>query len=103
MQSAETASRLKTVRTAPTCVCVTEQQLFLTIPDVALVLGTSREYLYEGIREGRFPRVNVGRSLRLPRSLIQGFVTEVIELGLSISLEDYAASWMAERAQAVAS
>lgn len=75
---------------------------FMDVPDVVVVLGRSKEYLYAGLREGRFPGVKFGRSWGIPRAFIRGFVADVVELGLTTSFEDYAASWIAQAQEGVA-
>jgi hypothetical protein len=75
---------------------------FMDVPDVVVVLGRSKEYLYTGLREGRFPGVKFGRSWGIPRAFIRGFVADVVELGLTTSFEDYAAKWIAQTQEGVA-
>lgn len=99
METADTAPRLRTVETA-TCTC--SSQPWMSVTEAAAAIGRSPEYLYAGLREGRFPGVKFGRSWSIPRAFIRGFVTEVLELLLTISFEDYAAAWMARAKQAVA-
>lgn len=104
METADSINPLKTVETAP-CACV--EPVVMSVPEAALMLGRSKEYLYAGLREGRFPCVTTGRGRSLPRAFMCAFVAEVVEAGLSISFEDFAAAWMAQattrQAQAVAS
>lgn len=75
---------------------------FMDVPDVVVVLGRSKEYLYAGLREGRFPGVKFGRSWGIPRAFIRGFVADVVELGLTTSFEDYAANWITQAQEGVA-
>lgn len=96
METADTAPRLRTVETAA-CMC-SSQHPWMSVTEAAMVIGRSPEYLYAGLREHRFPGVKFGRSWSIPRAFIRGFVTEVLELLLSISFEDYAAAWMARAA-----
>lgn len=101
METADTASRLQAVETAA-CTCAS-QQPWMSVTEAAMVIGRSPEYLYAGLREGRFPGVKFGRSWSIPRAFIRGFIAEVVELLLSISFEDYAAAWMSRaKAQEVA-
>ncbi|WP_329521093.1 hypothetical protein [Spirillospora sp. NBC_01491] len=69
----------------------------MAVPDVAVVIGRSREYLYGGLREGRFPGVKFGRAWGIPRQFVRDFVAEVVELGLVVDFEEYAESWRALR------
>lgn len=92
MQTAETAPTAETGRT--TCRCRVQQ--VVPVPDLVVTFGQSKEYFYEGLREGRFPGVKFGRSWAFPRDFVDGFIADVVELGLPISFEDYAAHWMAK-------
>lgn len=75
---------------------------FMDVPDVVAILGRSKEYLYVGLREGRFPGVKFGRTWGIPRAFIRGFIADVVELGLTTSFEDYAAKWIAQAQEGVA-
>lgn len=99
MQTAETATSTQTVEIA-SCACTS--QAFINVPDAANVFGRSKEYLYAGLREGRFPGVRFGRSWAIPRAFVQAFVAEVVELGVSISFEDFAAGWLTKSNKAAA-
>lgn len=92
-QSTSTAETVKTTDTEPA---------FMAVPDVGVMLGVSKEYLYAGLREGRFPGVRFGRTWGIPRAFIRGFIADVVELGLMTSFEDYAASWIAQAREGVA-
>jgi len=86
MQSADTPQTSQQTETAEPAV--------LSVQTVALMLGRSREYLYAGLREGRFPCVKFGRSRGIPAAFVRGFINEVVEQGLPIGFEEYAATWM---------
>lgn len=75
---------------------------FMDVPDVVAILGRSKEYLYAGLRQGRFPGVKFGRAWGIPRAFIRGFIADVVELGLTTSFEDYAAKWIAQAQEGVA-
>lgn len=75
---------------------------FMDVPDVVAILGRSKEYIYAGLREGRFPGVKFGRTWGIPRAFIRGFIADVVELGLTTSFEDYAANWLAQAQEGVA-
>jgi excisionase family DNA binding protein len=66
----------------------------MSVPEVATLLRRSPEYLYSGLREGRFPGTRFGRAWAIPRNFVRGFVTEVIELGEPISFEEFATQWL---------
>ena len=91
--STPTAEPVKTVDAEPA---------FMDVPDVVAILGRSKEYLYAGLREGRFPGVKFGRTWGIPRAFIRGFIADVVELGLTTSFEDYAAKWIAQAREGVA-
>src|SRR3954447_15589827 len=97
MQTTETLRRLKTVETTT---CARTSPVVISVPEAAAIIGGSKEYLYRGMREGRFPCVKTGRRRNLPASFVDGFVTEVIDAGLSISCEDYAGRWRPRRTTA---
>lgn len=73
----------------------------MTVPEAALAIGRSAEYLYAGLRTNRFPGAKFGRAWSIPRSFIRSFVIDVIERGLSVDFEAYAELWR-ENARAVA-
>lgn len=98
METAETASITKAAVTA-TCTCTAKP--FMSVAVGAKKIGRSAEYLYAGLREGRFPGVRFGRSWVLYTDFVQGFLTDVVERRLSISFEDYAADWLARAQEGV--
>lgn len=95
----ETAKTPQSTESTETVTCICTSPTWMTVPEVALVLGKSREYLYTGLREHRFPGVKFGRSWSVPRAFIRDFVADVFELGLSISFEDYAEAWQPKAAK----
>lgn len=74
----------------------------ISVSEAARRIRRSREYLYSGLREGRFPGTQFGRSWEMPREFIEAFVRDVLQRGLSISFEDYAADWRAKYSTEVA-
>jgi excisionase family DNA binding protein len=46
--------------------------LFLTVEQVAEVLGTSRTAAYDAIHRGEIPSVRFGRRIRIPRHALLG-------------------------------
>ena len=97
METADTAPRLTAVETA-TCTCTANP--WMTVPEAALALGRSDEYLYAGLRANRFPGAKFGRAWSIPRGFIRDFVSDVVERGLSIDFEEYAVAWKSQRAVA---
>jgi excisionase family DNA binding protein len=95
----QTAQSSPTVQ-APVCMCATGPSM--SVPEAARLIRRSREYLYSGLRAGRFPGTQFGRSWAMPREFVEGFVREVLQRGLSISFEDYAIAWRARSADEVA-
>jgi hypothetical protein len=96
---------METVPSIPTAEPVKNRDAepaFMDVPDVVVVLGRSKEYLYAGLRDGRFPGVKFGRTWGIPRAFIRGFIADVVELGLTTSFEDYAANWIAQAQEGVA-
>jgi excisionase family DNA binding protein len=68
----------------------------MSIAEAARLLGRSREYLYAGLREGRFPGAKFGRAWGISRAFVSGFLAEVVAVSLSMSFEDYAQYWLAQ-------
>ncbi len=97
METAAPVPRLTAVETTP-CTCTANP--WMTVPEAALALGRSVEYLYAGLRTNRFPGAKFGRSWNIPRSFIRDFVVDVVERGLSIDFEEYAVAWKSQRAVA---
>jgi hypothetical protein len=100
METADTTPRLTAVETT-TCTCTCTADPWMSVPEAALAIGRSAEYLYAGLRANRFPGAKFGRAWSIPRAFIRAFVADVLERGLSIDFEAYAAMWR-ENAQAVA-
>lgn len=49
---------------------LTDLPEFLTVPECAAFLGTSRGVIYDMVRRGELAGVRVGRLLRIPRSAL---------------------------------
>jgi excisionase family DNA binding protein len=79
--------------TAGSCECA--RKPFISVREVADLLDRSKEYLYAGLRERRFPGTQFGRAWEMPRAFVNGFIAE-IEAGSSVSFEKYAAAWLAK-------
>lgn len=78
--------------------CLCQSKPFMTVEAAALFLDMSVDYLHVGIREGRIPAHRFGRSYRLRRDFIHGFVTTPP----GAKFEDYAADWRARNNTEVA-
>ncbi|MFI7126040.1 helix-turn-helix domain-containing protein [Nonomuraea sp. NPDC050153] len=83
-------SQTMTAMQAVSCLC--RSRPFMTVEAAALILDMSVDYLHVGIREGRIPAHRFGRSYRLRRDFIYGFVTTPS----GARFEDYAATWLAK-------
>lgn len=99
MASVET---IPTVESAETAACMCATDVTMSVPEAAKVLRRSREYLYAGLRQGRFPGSRLGRAYLMPRAFVQGFVRDVLSVGLPISFEEYAAAWLSRAGNEVA-
>lgn len=56
----------------------------LTVPQVAELLGVSEDTVYRQVRAGHLPRKRMGRTLRVPKAFLQGFLASDAE-----TLEEY--------------
>lgn len=84
-----------------TGICTCARRPFISVRETADLLGRSKEYLYAGLREGRFPGAQFGRAWEMPRAFVQGFLAE-IDAGSSVSFEDYATTWTTTKTKVVA-
>lgn len=85
-----------TSQTTSSTACTCAESPIMSVREAAKALGRSPEYLYVGLRSGRFPGVRFGRSRGIHRSLIHGFLSDIVEGGRQMSFEEYAAAWQAE-------
>lgn len=83
-----TVGRMETVD----CACI--QARFMSVGEAEFVLRASKEYLYSGLRSGKFPGTNYGRARVILRSFVEEFVA-LIEAGRYIEFEEFAANWRA--------
>jgi excisionase family DNA binding protein len=95
MASAQTAES-----TARPGICTCSSNPIMSVRDAAAVLGRSREYLYAGLREGRFPGTKFGRARGLSRAFVKSFIAEVIETGRPITFDEYATQWLSKASKA---
>lgn len=95
-----TAKTAGSITTAGSCV-VCGRKPFISVRETADLLRRSKEYLYAGLREGRFPGAQFGRAWEMPRAFVNGFIDE-INAGSSVSFEAYAAAWLAKSGTEVA-
>ncbi|MEV0993380.1 excisionase family DNA-binding protein [Nonomuraea sp. NPDC050202] len=93
------AQAVESIATAEACAC--ERKPFISVREAADLLGRSREYLYAGLRERRFPGAQFGRAWEMPRAFVTGFIAEV-DAGSTVCFEDFAAAWIAKAGPQVA-
>lgn len=53
---------------------VSQVPLVLSVPDMAGVLGISRNTAYDLARSGRIRTVRIGRQIRIPKAALQEFL-----------------------------
>ena len=58
-----------------------DEQLLLTVPEVAKVLRIGRNLAYELVARGEIPCVRLGRKIRVPRSSLERWLER--EAGLT--------------------
>jgi excisionase family DNA binding protein len=58
---------------------VSDEQLLLTIPEAVQILGVSRSHLYNLINQGTLPTIRLGRSVRIPREWLSGWVATQVQ------------------------
>ncbi|MGI5287996.1 helix-turn-helix domain-containing protein [Nonomuraea polychroma] len=67
----------------------------MSVTDAARLLGRSREYLYAGLREKRFPGAQFGRSWGILRAFVEEFLAQA-EVGRVSNFDEFAAAWLAK-------
>jgi excisionase family DNA binding protein len=50
--------------------------LLLSVPEAAAILRVSRNLLYAEVASGRIPSVRIGRTVRVPRHVVERMVAE---------------------------
>jgi len=53
------------------------ERLFLSVDEVAKMLGASKSYVYQQVRDGAIPSKRLGKRVFVPVSFIRDFVAEV--------------------------
>src|SRR4051794_10015750 len=91
MASVQTAESMAAAGTCSSCAL----KPFITVREAAALLGRSREYLYAGLREERFPGTQFGRAWEMPRAFVIGFIAEVAA-GSRVRFEEYADQWQSK-------
>ena len=61
-----------------------ERPLLLRVSEVAFELGIARSAAYELCRTGHLPVVRFGRSVRVPRKLLEAWIERQSELGQQV-------------------
>lgn len=54
-------------------------ELLLTVPEASRLLGISRAMTYQMVATGVFPRVRIGRAVRVPRRELLAWVADHTE------------------------
>ncbi|MEU6710051.1 hypothetical protein ABZ897_01115 [Nonomuraea sp. NPDC046802] len=86
---------VQSVQTTATPASIGAAATGMSVAEAACLISRSREYLYSGLRKGQFPGTQFGRGWTMPREFVESFVRDVLQRGLSISFENYAADWRA--------
>lgn len=79
---------------ATVCTCATDT--LMLVPEAAKLLRCSREFVYARLRQGRFPGTQIGRSWKMPSAFVHGYIRDVLSVGRSVTLDDYATAWRAK-------
>ncbi|GAA2840879.1 hypothetical protein [Nonomuraea rubra] len=90
MQTEEPITSVGRTETVACAACVGAR--FMSVGEAETVLGASKEYLYSGLRNGKFPGTSYGRARVILRSFVEEFVAQV-ETGRRIEFEEFAAEW----------
>ena len=53
-----------------------DKRLCLTVPEVAKLLGISRNYCYELVRRGIIPSIRLGKRILIPRAALEKMLEE---------------------------
>ncbi|MFI7470543.1 excisionase family DNA-binding protein [Nonomuraea sp. NPDC049646] len=97
----ETAQTTQTVESARSTSCTCTARPFMTVAEAARLIRSSKEYLYAGLRQRRYPGAQFGRSWRIHRAFVEGFV-EMAKLGQVTNFDEYAATWVSRASSEVA-
>lgn len=89
----QTEEPVTTVGRTETVACACTRARFMSVGEAESVLRASKEYLYSGLRTGKFPGTSYGRARVILRSFVEDFIAQV-ETGRLIEFEDYAAEWL---------
>ncbi|MEZ4494689.1 MAG: excisionase family DNA-binding protein [Dehalococcoidia bacterium] len=56
-----------------------QEALLLSVSEAAQLLGIGRSKTYELVATGELATVRIGRSVRVPRAIVEGYVERLIE------------------------
>jgi excisionase family DNA binding protein len=73
----------------------------MTVAEAARLICSSKEYLYAGLRQRRYPGAQFGRSWRIHRAFVEEFLS-LTELGQALNFDEYAATWVSRASTEVA-
>ncbi len=54
------------------------ERLFISVDEVAKILGASRSYVYSLVRKGDIPSKRLGKRVFIPTSFIKSFTVEEV-------------------------
>jgi len=53
-----------------------DNRLCITVPEAAAMLGVSRNFAYEMVKQGQLPVIRLGKRLPIPRTRLQRMVEQ---------------------------
>ena len=56
---------------------VIEKRLCVTVPEAAALLGISRNFAYQLVREGKLPSIRFGKRILIPRVALEKMLEKV--------------------------
>jgi excisionase family DNA binding protein len=65
--------------------CGTDEPLTYEVAQVAVLLGLTRNAVYDGIRNGDIPAIRIGKLLRIPRAALHRMLDGTIEKAREIA------------------
>lgn len=72
-----------------------ESERWLSVPQVAELIGMSRMTVLRAVADGDIPALILRGTFKIPRKFIEN-VVNAVEGGQTVVMEDFAAAWQAE-------